>query len=165
MKNIIQIKNEILNKNLKSAALDILVYPNCEYVIIPRGRSVDKKWIGAKTLNYKETGDLNKDAKKQVIYKILNCLNICFDYESLGINPSNKSIEPRFCVEGAKEGFKGYFYFSLILLAETSIVKVNSLKPVDTKGRDWVGNSNTSEQIDISNFYDVYEILKKYINN
>lgn len=164
MKNINEIKKAILDKNQKSVALDMLVYPNGEFVIIPRGRSAEKKWIGAKVLNYKECGDFSKNSKDDVINKILKCLTVAYDYESLGIDPTDKNVEPRFSSDGAKAGFVGYFYLSILLFAATNTVKVNSLKPIDKKGSEWVGKSDTAVEIDDSNFDDIYNVLKKYIN-
>ena len=162
--NLEIIKEELLKKQLKSAAVDILVYPNKDFVIIPRGRSVDNKWIGAKVLNYKEKGNLNKDDEKTFADKIVGCLNVCHDYEKMGVEPTNKDVEPNFNIEGCKNSFKDYHYLSLILFSNTDIIKINSLRPIDKKGSEWVGKSDDAVELTLSDANKIYDNIKKYTN-
>ena len=158
--NLNVIKEELLKKQLKSASVDILVYPNKDYVIIPRGRSLDKEWVGAKVLNYKEKGNFNEDDIKLFNHKLLECLTISHDYNNKCIKPTNKNLEPNFNAEGSKNNFKDYHYISLIFFSNTDIIRINSLKPIDKKGSEWIGKASSSFELSIDNIDKAYDIIK-----
>lgn len=162
--NLENIKKQLQNKQLRSAAVDILVYPNKDYVIIPRGRSAEKKWIGAKVLDYKEKGNLNSEDSAQIDNKIIQALDVCCSFAEKGIEPTDKNVEAKFYQEGTKNDFKDYYYVSLIFFANNDTVRVNSLRPVDKKGSEWTAKEDTMTEVSSSDVDSVYNILKKYIN-
>lgn len=157
-----KIRNELIEKNIKGALIDIYLYPDNSYSIIPLGRSASKEWIGSRVLNYKETGNINDENDRNFANKIYNALNVSYKYEELGIEPSG-DMEPKFREEGKKNGFKGYKYLSVTLFAKKDTIEINELKPIDKKGSEWVGKSDTALIIDIDDCTNIYEIIKKYI--
>jgi hypothetical protein len=162
--NFEKIKNDLVNKNLKSAAVDVLIYPTKDYVIIPRGRSIEKKWIGAKVLDYKEKGNLNSEEKESFDNKLLAALNVCHDFTNIGILPSDKNVEPTFLLDGRKCNFENYYYITIILFSNTNTIMINCLKPIDKKGSEWVANENESTELVITEADKVYENIIRYVN-
>ena len=157
------LKDEMLKNDIKGAMVDLYVYPDNTYSIIPLGRAFNKEWIGAKTLNYKETGNFNVDDNDTLMSKIYKSLVVSYNYNNMGIEPSG-NMEIKFTKDGKECGFKGYRYISIVLFASKGLIKINELKPIDMKGSEWVGKSDTSISLSTEECKNIKYVLTKYLD-
>lgn len=158
-----KIQNELLERNMRGTLVDVYIYPDNSYSIIPLGRSSSKKWIGSRVLNYKETGNICSESDRDFANKIYNALIVSYKFEEMGIEPSD-NMEPKFSEEGKRNGFNGYRYLSVTLFAKTGTIEINELKPIDKKGSEWVGKSDTLISLPIEECTNIKSVLNKYLD-
>lgn len=156
--------DSLKTKGLRGATLSMYVYPDGKFTIVPFGQSKEKKWIGSRNLEYKIDGDFISMDSNEIINKIIEGLDVSVNYEEKGINAKKDAVDSRFFEEGKKAGFTNYLNLSILLLSQTETIRINSLKPVDKKGEEWVAKTDASTDLSVYNANDLYDSIKKYIS-
>jgi len=57
---------KIIKANVKGASIDMYIYPDFEYSIVPLGRSNRNEWIGSRNLDYKIEDENSKSYNKTI---------------------------------------------------------------------------------------------------
>ena len=160
-----EIYNDLVAMGLKGATMELTIYPNKDYVIIPFARDIHKKWFGAQALNYKVTGNFLNESTEDFTLKVLNCFKICYDYENLNINLAKKSVDPNFKKEVKRNGLKGFHCFSINLNVMNENICICKLRFTNDSGIETIGKEEDTTSIKFFEFDRVHQIIKEKINN
>ena len=147
------------NKEIRGATLDMYIYPNGEFTIVPSGHSKNREWIGSRNLDYKIKGNLKSMDINSIIDKIEEGLYISVNYDERGILAKKENVEEKFLENARKEDFKNYYKVSFVLLSQAKKLRVNSLTCVDKKNDEWVAKRENSVEFELSQ----RKNLEKYI--
>ncbi len=159
-----EIYNSLVNYGLKGATMELTIYPNKDYVIIPFARDIHKKWFGAQALNYKITGNFFNEDSDEFISNILKCFKVCYDYENQNISLAKKDVDPNFEKEVKKNGLKGFHCFSISLNTTKEVISICELRFIDKNGKETIGKEEDTTLIEITEFNEIYQIIYKVAN-
>ena len=159
-----EIYNNLVNYGLKGATMELTMYPNKDYVIIPFARDIHKKWFGAQALNYKVTGNFSNEGTNEFVLNVLKCFKVCYDYENQNISLAKKSVDPNFEKEVKKNGIKGFHCFSISLNTAKEVIAICKLRFVDKNGKETIGKEEDTTVIKLSEFNKIYQIIEQKMN-
>jgi len=155
---------KIIKANVKGASIDMYIYPDFEYSIVPLGRSNRNEWIGSRNLDYKIKGNFFENNNNEILNKIIEGLYVSINYEAMNIKANKNNVEYNFIESAKKEGFKKHHKISIVLLNKLKILRATDLTCIDINNDVWVGKRENSIEVSIENIEDLINYFEKIFN-
>ncbi len=162
---LMNIREELINRKLRGATVNVYVYPDMDYVIVPMGQSPTKEWFGFRNIDCLERGNIRVDSEETFMKKLSKSFKVGYDYINMGLKASPKDVEARFIKEGKENNFKNYCYLSLNILSSEEAIQINVMKNKDKKGMEWVGERDSKIVLPLNDSEKIYNCVKKFVNN